>query len=123
MNERALVLGGGGASGNAWLIGIVNGLFDVGLDVREADLIIGTSAGSTAAAQISSAPPSPLLANILSPAPQHRAVQVGGGRRPAGSAADYMEKTNAIIAAANDAHDMRRRIGAALLEVDGVSDG
>src|ERR1700744_462489 len=48
IGERALVLGGGGASGNAWLIGVIAGLFDAGLDVTEADLIIGTSAGSTA---------------------------------------------------------------------------
>src|SRR6266540_5220162 len=48
--ERALVLGGGGSAGNAWLIGVIAGLFDAGLDVAEADLIIGTSAGSTAAA-------------------------------------------------------------------------
>ena len=55
--ERALVLGGGGSTGNAWLIGVIAGLFDAGLDVTEADLIIGTSAGSTAAAQITSASP------------------------------------------------------------------
>ena len=55
--ERALVLGGGGSTGNAWLIGVVAGLFDAGLDVTQADLIIGTSAGSTAAAQITSANP------------------------------------------------------------------
>jgi NTE family protein len=42
MNERALVLGGGGATGNAWLIGIIAGLFDAGLDVTDADLIVGT---------------------------------------------------------------------------------
>src|SRR5258707_3454722 len=50
--ERALVLHGGGSAGNAWEIGVIAGLFDAGLDVTEADLIIGTSAGSTAAAQI-----------------------------------------------------------------------
>ena len=54
--QRALVLGGGGSAGNAWLIGVITGLFDAGLDVTEADLIIGTSAGSTAAAHITSAP-------------------------------------------------------------------
>ena len=63
--ERALVLGGGGSAGNAWLIGVIAGLFDAGLDVTEADLIIGTSAGSTAAAQITSASPTQLLADIL----------------------------------------------------------
>ena len=81
MSARALVLGGGGASGNAWLIGVIAGLFDAGLDVSEADLIIGTSAGSTAAAQITSATPTQLLAVILSAAPQQRTGPVGGGRR------------------------------------------
>ncbi len=38
--ERALVLHGGGSAGNAWEIGVVAGLFDAGLDVTEADLII-----------------------------------------------------------------------------------
>lgn len=28
--ERALVLGGGGSTGNAWLIGVIAGLFDAG---------------------------------------------------------------------------------------------
>src|ERR1700693_2033410 len=70
--ERALVLGGGGAAGNAWVIGVIAGLFDAGLDVTEADLIIGTSAGSTAAVLIASATPTELLAGILSPALQPR---------------------------------------------------
>ena len=69
MSERALVLGGGGAAGNGWLIGVIAGLFEAGFDVTEADLIIGTSAGSTAAVQITSAPPTQLLAEILSAAP------------------------------------------------------
>ena len=47
---RALVLGGGGSTGNAWLIGVIAGLSDAGVDLTDADLIIGTSAGSTAAA-------------------------------------------------------------------------
>ena len=49
---RALVLGGGGSTGNAWLIGDVAGLFEGGLDVTTADLTIGTSAGAPAAAQL-----------------------------------------------------------------------
>ena len=54
------------------MIGVIAGLFDAGLDVTEADLIIGTSAGSTAAAQITGATPAELLAAILSAAPQQR---------------------------------------------------
>jgi len=66
-SRTALVLGGGGSTGNAWLIGVVAGLFDAGMDVTTADLVIGTSAGSTAAAQISGATPTELLAAILPP--------------------------------------------------------
>jgi NTE family protein len=122
--ERALVLGGGGAAGNAWLIGVIAGLFEAGLDVTEADLIIATSAGSTAAAQITSATPTELLAGILAAAPQ-RTGPAGsdGGRVPIGPVSDHMEITSRIIAAAEDAADMRRRLGAAALEMDATSDG
>ena len=123
--ERALVLGGGGSAGNAWEIGVIAGLFDAGLDVTEADLIIGTSAGSTAAAQVCSATPAELLAGILAAAPQPRTGPVGPdrGRAPNRPAADHMEKTSQIIGAAEDAADMRRRMGAAALEMDAASDG
>ncbi len=124
ISERALVLGGGGASGNAWLIGIIAGLFDAGLDVTTADLIIGTSAGSTCAAQITSAIPSQLLAGILSAAAPQRSgpTSTGDGRVPNGPAENHLEKTNRIIGAAADAADMRRRMGVAALEMDGASD-
>ena len=121
-----MVLGGGGAAGNAWEIGVIAGLFDAGLDVTEADLIIGTSAGSTAAAQITSATqPAELLASILAAAPQPRTGPVGsdGGRVPNVPVADHMERTSEIIAAAEDAADMRRRMGAAALEMDAASGG
>ena len=78
--ERALVLGGGGSAGNAWEIGVIAGLFDAGLDVTGADLIIGTSAGSTAAAQITSATPAELLAAILAATPRQRTGPAERGR-------------------------------------------
>jgi NTE family protein len=123
--QRALVLGGGGSAGNAWLIGVLAGLLDAGLDVTEADLVIGTSAGSTAAAQVTSASPAQLLAGILSAAPGQRAGPAGpdGGRAPMGPAADHMRRTSEIIATAADAADMRRRLGAAALELDAGPDG
>jgi NTE family protein len=123
--ERALVLHGGGSAGNAWEIGVVAGLFDAGLDVTEADLIVGTSAGSTAAAQITSATPAELLAAILDAAPRQRTDPAGsgGGRPPIAPVADHMERTSRIIAAAEDAADMRRKMGAAALELDAASDG
>jgi NTE family protein len=122
--ERALVLGGGGSAGNAWEIGVIAGLFDAGLDVTEADLIIGTSAGSTAAAQVTGVTqPTELFANILGAASQPRTGPVGAdrGRVPNVPAADHMERSSAIIAAAADAADMRRGMGAAALEMDAAS--
>ncbi len=123
--ERALVLGGGGSTGNAWLIGVIAGLFDAGLDVTAADVIIGTSAGSTAAAQITSATPPELLAATLAAAPQQRTppVTAVGGGVPRGPVADHLERMSRIIAAAEDAADMRRRMGAAALEMAAASDG
>ena len=122
---RALVLGGGGSTGNAWLIGVIAGLFDAGVDATTADLTIGTSAGSTAAAQIAGATPAHLLAAILSAAPQPRTAPAGSdsARARVRSAANHMERTSRIIAAAKDAADMRRRMGAAALEIDAASDG
>jgi NTE family protein len=52
--RRALVLGAGGHAAIAWETGVIAGLADRGIDVRKADLLIGTSAGSTVAAQITS---------------------------------------------------------------------
>jgi NTE family protein len=46
-----LVLGGGGVLGGAWLVGALTALQQVhGLDPREAEMIVGTSAGSVTAA-------------------------------------------------------------------------
>src|SRR6195256_6626465 len=123
--KRALVLGGGGSAGNAWLIGVIAGLFDAGPDVTTADLTIGTSAGSTPAAQIAGATPTELLAAILAAAPQQRTGQVGSdrGRVRIRPVADHMERISKIIASAEDAADMRRRMGAAALDMDAASDG
>ena len=52
MAKRALVLSGGGPVGIAWESGIAAGLCEGGVDLREADLIIGTSAGSVVGAQL-----------------------------------------------------------------------
>ncbi|WP_189950504.1 patatin-like phospholipase family protein [Streptomyces alanosinicus] len=51
---EALVLGGGGVGGIAWMTGLLAGLADAGQDVSGADLLVGTSAGSAVAAQLGS---------------------------------------------------------------------
>ncbi|MGF0310392.1 MULTISPECIES: patatin-like phospholipase family protein [Nocardiaceae] len=54
MTRRALVLGGGGVAGIAWQTGLLLGLAESGADVTDAEMLLGTSAGSSVAAQISS---------------------------------------------------------------------
>lgn len=58
MPGQALVLGGGGLTGIAWELGYLLGVQDNSPDLARAvlgsDLIVGTSAGSTVAAQITS---------------------------------------------------------------------
>jgi NTE family protein len=124
-NKRALVLAGGGAAGNAWEIGLIAGLSDAGVDVTAADLIIGTSAGATVAAQITSGIRlADLYAAIIAELPRPHAGGAGPdrGRASNTSGAKYMEWSNDIIAASQDASEMRRRIGAAALEMDAASD-
>ena len=56
-HTKALVLGGGGTTGIAWEMGILLGLLDGGGEVSDADLVVGTSAGSVVGAQITSGLP------------------------------------------------------------------
>ncbi|QDW63412.1 patatin-like phospholipase family protein [Oerskovia sp. KBS0722] len=121
---RAVVLGGGGSTGNAWLIGVVAGLFEVGVDVTTPDLTVGTSAGSTAAAQLSGAAPADLLATSLAAPPKRRApVTADRGSASTGPVVDHLERMRTLIASAHDPADLRRRVGAAALEREAVSDG
>src|SRR5215813_8114181 len=55
--SRALVLGGGGVTGVAWELGLLAGLAEAGLDLTDADLMVGTSAGSVVAAQVAGGTP------------------------------------------------------------------
>jgi NTE family protein len=52
MARRALVLGGGGVTGVAWEIGLLTGLAEAGIDLTDADVVIGTSAGSVVGALV-----------------------------------------------------------------------
>ncbi|MET0986333.1 MAG: patatin-like phospholipase family protein [Steroidobacteraceae bacterium] len=54
LTEKTLVLGGGGLWGIAWMIGVIMGLEESGLDVRRSRAVIGTSAGSVVGAHVTS---------------------------------------------------------------------
>ncbi len=82
-----------------------------------ADLVVGTSAGATAAAQVRSGiPPAELLASVLSPPTQP--VGQNRERAPSLPMATVFERMRAIGAAATSAADLQRAMGAFGLESD-----
>ncbi len=54
MGRHALVLGAGGHAAIAWELGVLAGMADAGVDICDADVIVGTSAGSLVGVQITS---------------------------------------------------------------------
>ena len=120
VHNVALILGGGGAAGNAWEIGVIAGLAEAGLDMTEtADLVVGTSAGATAAAQVRSGiPAAGLLASVLSPLV--RTVGQNRERPPSLPTGTVFERMRAIGAAATSAADLQRAMGAFGLESDAL---
>lgn len=115
--RTALVLGGGGAAGNAWLIGVAAGLLDAGLDVTAADLVIGTSAGSTTAAQLTGASPADLYEETLRAAAGTAPRSADApGRQPRVPNSSHTDPLSTLIAISADAADLRRRLGAAAIE-------
>ncbi|WP_187978184.1 patatin-like phospholipase family protein [Mycetocola sp. JXN-3] len=121
--DRALVLGGGGSTGNAWLIGVIAGLASTGLDVASANLTIGTSAGATAAAQLTGDSPAALFEAALAAPPMRPGPSQPDGSRPVTSQSDgsrpvtsHLEALTRTIAASADLADFRRRIGTHALE-------
>jgi NTE family protein len=52
--DRTLVLGGGGEYYVAWYCGFFHGLYELGLDLNLAEMVVGTSAGSYAGSSLTS---------------------------------------------------------------------
>src|SRR5687768_17109749 len=90
---KALVLSGGGPVGIAWETGVLAGLASAGCDLTDADLIVGTSAGSAVGAAI---------ALGRSPAEQLQRQRPGGtatSEAPPGTASSGMaERMQAFFA-------------------------
>lgn len=67
-NKRALVLAGGGIAGIAWETGVLRGIADespaAARLLTESDVLVGTSAGSAVAAQLSSGRPLDMLFDV-----------------------------------------------------------
>ncbi|MFJ4521156.1 patatin-like phospholipase family protein [Streptomyces sp. NPDC088810] len=115
--SEALVLGGGGVGGIAWMTGVLAGLADAGRDVTGAGLLVGTSAGSTVAAQLGSGLPlEELYARQVDPALQAAEI----------TAEMDLEKFAAEIAAATGSAasvpELRRAVGRVALAARTVSE-
>lgn len=68
--QRALVLGGGGVTARAWELGVLKGPRDAGVDLVQADLVAGTSAGAFLGVQLRSGEAlDALYQGALSPGP------------------------------------------------------
>lgn len=80
VDGKALVLGAGGVTGVAWEIGLLHGLAEHGVDLTDAGLFVGTSAGSSVAAQVlSGVPLEDLFAAQLARPGQETAARIGLG--------------------------------------------
>jgi NTE family protein len=105
--KRALVLAGGGVAGIAWELGLLDGLASTGIDVTDADLVIGTSAGAEVGAQIlSGIPLGELVERQIDPPNDDAEPAV------AFDLAGFMGGLAAAAAEATSAQDYRVRIGA-----------
>ena len=126
-----MVLAGGGYAASAWELGMVTGMADGGLDVRSADLFVGTSSGSRVALHLASGVAhEEALQHRLQPEPpssERPAVvdwtglreSVAGAKQAGGSPTEILQRIGslAIAAASGRIGSSRREIVAAQLPV------
>ena len=103
------------------MIGIIAGLAEAGPDMTEAaDLVIGTSSGATAAAQVRSGTTAGRTARLRAVPTALRAAGHNQKQPPSLPMDTVFERMRAIGAAATSAGDLQRAMGAFGLESDSV---
>jgi NTE family protein len=117
--KNALVLAGGGVAGIAWELGVLRGLQDAdpGLADRvlAADLVVGTSAGSAVAAQITSGVPlAELYDRQLSEASAEIEVQL--------DMEELLARFTAAVTPATSPEEALRAVGALALDTETVDE-
>lgn len=117
MGGQALVLGGGGVAGIAWTTGLLAGLAEHGQDLTGADLLVGTSAGSVVAAQVTSGTAvDELYARQVDPARQTPEIPAEIDFEK--FAADF----GGAVTGSTDPAEVRRAVGKLALAADTVSE-
>ncbi|MFI8106342.1 patatin-like phospholipase family protein [Streptomyces sp. NPDC086023] len=132
--DTALVLGGGGLTGIGWEAGILCGLAEAGVNLFDAELVVGTSAGSVVGAQLASGllTPRELYERQTGDASGERAARLGPGllARYAGAmlrakdARAYGARLGAMaLAAETEPEEVRREVLAGRLVSQEWPDG
>lgn len=111
----ALVLGGGGVAGIAWMTGVLHGLQQAGVEVAGFERVIGTSAGAAVAAQLHSGLPlAQLFQRQVDPAQQVAELV------PTVSKFRLLLRLLPALLARKDPQRFRQRVGAAALKASSV---
>ncbi|MEV5646838.1 patatin-like phospholipase family protein [Nocardia sp. NPDC052254] len=105
----ALVLGGGGPVGIAWMAGLIVGLRAAGIDPARAERIVGTSAGSVVGAALTGGGDLESLGRPRPPSAETPPPDT-----------QCLSEVLALRRAGGDARQMRRRIGALAVAADTV---
>ncbi|QES51244.1 patatin [Streptomyces venezuelae] len=109
--RTALVLGGGGLTGIGWECGILHGLAEAGVDLFDADLVVGTSAGSVVGAQLTS--------GLLDPRELYeRQLADPAGEAVARLGTATLARYGLAMLRSRNATAYRRRVGALALAAD-----
>ena len=116
--SRALVLGGGGPVGIAWESGLLAGLAKAGVDLGQADFILGTSAGSFVGARLAMGAETATLADAIVADAQSPVRPISRGGRPAADLSKLMRLMAAAQAAERDPEAKRAEVGAYALSAD-----
>lgn len=115
--SKALVLSGGGITGIAWELGILFGLKESGVDVTDVNLIVGTSAGSSVGAQLTSDLSLEELYNLqLAPIEKTKETQVKFDGH------EFKKMMAAAIMSSPDSQTARARIGEAALSAETIDE-
>lgn len=112
--QRALVLGGGGVVGTAWMTGLASGLRREGVDLAEADVIIGTSAGSIVGTMLATGQ------NLDSDAPTPPTNQ--GGAAPQPDPSRLTEVFTVLRDTSLEPAEARRRVGRLALTAETITE-
>ena len=122
MATRALVLSGGGPVGIAWEAGLLAGLAENGVDLGQADYVVGTSAGSFVGAQIAMGrSPAKLVEAILAEA-QNTPARTSTASGPAPDLQTLFKHMQEAMAGVRPAHEVRAQIGAYALQAQTMSE-